>query len=32
MVVMDRQDNINKSNKLSAQPAYRPFPRGFTNK
>ena len=26
MVVMDRQDDINKSNNLLAQPAYRPIP------
>ena len=28
MVVMDRQDYINKSNNLLAQPAYRPIPPG----
>ena len=32
MVVMDRQDYINKSNNLLAQPAYRPIPRDPTNK
>ena len=32
MVVMDRQDYINKSNNLLAQPAYRPIPRDQTNK
>ena len=32
MVVMDRQDYINKSNDLLAQPAYRPIPRDPTNK
>ena len=32
MVVMDRQDNINKSNKLLTQPAYRAIPRDPTNK
>ena len=32
MVVMDRQDYINKSNNLSAQPAYRPIPQDPTNK
>ena len=29
---MDRQDYINKSNNLSAQPVYRPIPRDPTNK
>ena len=32
MVVMDRQDYINKSNNFLAQPAYRPIPRDSTNK
>ena len=32
MVVMDRQDYINKSNNLVAQPVYRPIPRVPTNK
>ena len=32
MVVMDRQDYINKSNNLLAQPAYRPIPQDPTNK
>ena len=32
MVVMDRQDYINKSNKLLNQPAYRTIPRDPTNK
>ena len=32
MVVMDRQDYINKSNNLLAQPAYQPIPRDPTNK
>ena len=32
MVVMDRQDNINKSINLLAQPAYRPIPKDPTNK
>ena len=32
MVVMDRQDYINKSNNLLAQPAYRPIPKDPTNK
>ena len=32
MVIMDRQDYINKSNKLLTQPAYRAIPRGPTNK
>ena len=32
MVVMDRQDYINKSNNLLSQPAYRPIPRDPTNK
>ena len=32
MVVMDRQDCINKSNNLLAQLAYRPIPRDPTNK
>ena len=32
MVVMDRQDCINKSNNLLAQPAYRPIPQDLTNK
>ena len=32
MVVMDRQDYINKSSNLLAQPEYRPIPRDPTNK
>ena len=32
IVVVDRQDYINKSNNLLAQPAYRPIPRDPTNK
>ena len=32
MVVMDRQDYLNKSNNLLAQPAYRPITKGPTNK
>ena len=32
MVVMDRQDYINKSNNLLGQPVYRPIPRGSINK
>ena len=32
LVVMDRQDYINKSNNLVAQPAYRPIPRDPTIK
>ena len=32
MVVMDRQDYINKSNNLLAQSVYRPIPRDLTNK
>ena len=32
MVVMDRQEYINKSNNLLAQPAYRPIPKDPTNK
>ena len=32
MVVMDRQDYINKSNNLLDQPAYRTIPRDSTNK
>ena len=32
MVVMDRQEYINKSNNLLAQPAYRPLPKDPTNK
>ena len=32
MVVIDRQDYINKYNNLLAQPAYRPMPRDLTNK
>ena len=32
IIVMDRQDYINKSNNLLAQPAYRPIPRDPTNK
>ena len=32
MVVMDREDYINKSNKLLTQPAYRAIPRDPTNK
>ena len=32
MVVMDRQEYINKANNLLAQPAYRPIPRDPTNK
>ena len=32
MVVMDRQDYINKSNNLLAQPTYRPILRDPTNK
>ena len=32
MVVMDRKDYINKSNKLLTQPAYRAIPRDPTNK
>ena len=32
MVVMDRDDYINKSNKILTQPAYRAIPRDPTNK
>ena len=32
MVVMDRQDYINKTISLLAQPVYRPIPRDPTNK
>ena len=32
MVVIDKQDYINKSNTLLAQPAYRPIPKDPTNK
>ena len=32
MVVMDRQEYINKSNNLLTQPAYRPTPKDPTNK
>ena len=32
MVVMDRQDCVNKSNNLLAQVAYGPIPRNPTNK
>ena len=32
MVIMDRQDYVNKSNQLLAQPAYRVIPRDPTNK
>ena len=32
IVVMDRQDYINKSNSLLAQPTYRPIPKDPTNK
>ena len=32
MVVMDRQDYINKSNNLLTQPAYRTIPKDPTNK
>ena len=32
MIVMDRQDYINKSNNLLAQPVYRPILRDPTNK
>ena len=32
MVVMDRQEHINKSNNLLAQPAYRPIPKYPTKK
>ena len=32
MVIMDRQDYINKSNQLLSQPAYRAIPRDPTNK
>ena len=32
MVIIDRQDYINKSNKLLSQPAYRAIPRDATNK
>ena len=32
MVIMDRQDYVNKSNQLSSQPAYRSIPRDPTNK
>ena len=31
MVVMDRQDYINKSNKLLSQPAYKAIPRDTSN-
>ena len=31
MVIMDRQDYINKSNKLLSQPAYSVFPRDPVN-
>ena len=32
MVVMDRQDYINKLNNFLAQPAYRPITKDLTNK
>ena len=32
MVIMDRQDYVNKSNQLLSQPAYRSIPRDPTNK
>ena len=32
MVVMERQEYINKSNNLLAQQAYRPIPKDPTNK
>ena len=32
MVIIDRQDYVNKFNKLLAQPAYRPIPRDPTSK
>ena len=32
MVIMDRQDYLNKANNLLAQPAYRPILRDPTNK
>ena len=32
MVVMDRQEYVNKANDLLAQPAYRPIPKDPTNK
>ena len=32
MVIMDRQDYINKSNQLLSQPAYRSIPRDPVNK
>ena len=32
VVIMDRQDYVNKSNQLLAQPAYRAIPRDPTNK
>ena len=32
MVVMDRQDYINKANNPLAQPTYRPIPKDLTNK
>ena len=32
MVVMDRQEYINKANNLLAQPACRPIPKDPTNK
>ena len=32
MVIMDRQDYVNKSNQLLAQPVYRAIPRDPTNK
>ena len=32
MIIMDRQDYINKSNNLSAQPTYRAIPSDPTNK
>ena len=32
IVVMDRQDYINKSNSLLAQPTYGPIPKDPTNK
>ena len=31
MVVMDRQDYIDKANNLLAQPAYRPIPKDPTD-
>ena len=32
MVIMDREDKVNKSNQLLSQPAYRSIPRDPTNK